>query len=60
VETLPRPWKRIFTVVPKFLSSKISGLKSEDNPWTQTLRDKLDPDTVNGKLVGDRTSKTNQ
>jgi hypothetical protein len=42
------------------LKTRITGLKSADNAWTQTLRDTLDPDTVNGKLAGDRTFKTNQ
>jgi hypothetical protein len=41
------------------LKTKISGLKTADNEWTQTF-DKLDPDTVNVKLAGDRTFKTNQ
>jgi hypothetical protein len=45
-------------VVPR--KTKITGLKTADNTWTQTLRDKLDPDTVNVKLAGDRTFKTNQ
>ena len=44
----------------KLLKTRITGLKSADNAWTQTLRGKLDPDTVNGKLAGDRTFKTNQ
>jgi hypothetical protein len=44
----------------KLLKTRITGLKSGDNAWTQTLRDKLDPDTVNGKLTGDRVFKTNQ
>ena len=43
----------------KLLKTRITGLKSADNAWTQTLRGKLDPDTVNGKLAGDRTFKTN-
>ena len=44
----------------KLLKTRITGLKSADNAWTQTLRGNLDPDTVNGKLGGDRTFKTNQ
>jgi len=44
----------------KQLKTTITGLKTEDNAWTQTLRDKLDPDTVKGKLGGDRSFKTNQ
>jgi hypothetical protein len=44
----------------KTLKTTITGLKSVDNQWTQTLRDKLDPDTVNGNLADDRTFKTNQ
>jgi hypothetical protein len=44
----------------KQLKTTIAGLKTEDNAWTQTLRDKLDPDTVKGKLGGDRSFKTNQ
>ncbi len=44
----------------KILKTRITGLKGVDNAWTQTLRDKLDPDTVNGKFAGDRTFKTNQ
>ena len=36
----------------KELKTRITGLKSADNAWTQTLRDKLDPDTVKGKLGG--------
>jgi hypothetical protein len=39
----------------KVLKTRITCLKSVDNTWTQTLRDKLDPDTVNGKISGDRT-----
>ncbi len=42
----------------KLLKTRITGFKSADNAWTQTLRDKLD--TVNGNLTGDRTFKTNQ
>jgi hypothetical protein len=34
----------------KQLKTTITGLKTEDNAWTQTLRDKLNPDTVKGKL----------
>jgi hypothetical protein len=32
----------------KALKTTITGVKSVDNQWTQTLRDKLDSDTVNG------------
>jgi hypothetical protein len=38
----------------KQMKTKITGLKVSDNTWTQTLRDKLDPDTVNVKLAGER------
>jgi hypothetical protein len=44
----------------KQLKTTITGLKTQDNAWTQTLRDKLNPDTVKGKLGGDRSFKTNQ
>ena len=44
----------------KQLQAKITGVKTADNEWTQTLRDKLDADTVNVKLAGDRTFKSNQ
>ncbi len=44
----------------KELKTPITGLKTEDNTWTQTLREKLDPDTVKGKLGGDRSFKNNQ
>jgi hypothetical protein len=44
----------------KQMKTQITGRKAADNAWTQTLRDKLDPDTVNVKLAGDRTFKTNQ
>ena len=44
----------------KQLKTTITGLKTEDNAWTQTLRDKLNPDTVKGKLGGDKSFKTNQ
>jgi hypothetical protein len=39
----------------KQLKTTITGLKTQDNAWTQTLRDKLNPDTVKGKLGGDRS-----
>ena len=38
----------------KQMKTQITGRKAADNAWTQTLRDKLDPDTVNVKLAGDR------
>ena len=44
----------------KQLKTTITGLKTEDNTWTQTLRDKLNPDTVKGKLGGDKSFKTDQ
>jgi hypothetical protein len=44
----------------KQLKTTITGLKTEDNTWAQTLSDKSDPDTVKGKLGGDKSFKTNQ
>ena len=44
----------------KALKRTITGSKSEDNEWTKMLRAKLDQETVQEKLVGDRTFKTNQ
>jgi len=44
----------------KQLKQKITGSKREDNEWTTMLRAKLDQDTVQDKLGGDRTFKTNQ
>jgi hypothetical protein len=44
----------------KSLNHTITGPKREDNEWTKMLRAKLGQDTVQDKLAGDRTFKTNQ
>jgi hypothetical protein len=44
----------------KQLKQKIAGSKREDNEWTQMLRSKLDQETVDNMLAGDRTFKVNQ
>jgi hypothetical protein len=44
----------------KELKQKITGSNREDNEWTKMLRSKLDQETVEVKLAGDRTFKTNQ
>jgi hypothetical protein len=59
-KSTPGPPDEFVGVRIKLLKTRITGLKGVDNAWTQTLRDKLDSDTVNGKFVGDRTFKTNQ
>ena len=41
----------------KDLKQKITGSKREDNEWTKMLRAKLDHQTVDEKLGGDRTFK---
>ena len=48
------------TVRIKQLKEKITGSKCEDNEWTKMLRSKLDQETVENRLAGDRTFKTNQ
>ena len=44
----------------KTLKRSIAGSKKEDNEWTKMLRAKLDQQTVDEKLGGDRTFKINQ
>ena len=44
----------------KALKRAIAGSKKEDNEWTKMLRAKLDQQTVDEKLGGDRTFKINQ
>ncbi len=44
----------------KQLKEQITGLKREDNEWTKVLRVKLDQETVDTRLSGDRTFKVNQ
>ncbi len=44
----------------KQLKQKITGSKREDNEWTKMLRSKLDQETVDNRLAGDRTFKVNQ
>ncbi len=44
----------------KKLKKQIPGSKREDNEWTKVLRAKLDQETVQTRLAGDRTFKTNQ
>ena len=44
----------------KELKRVITGSKKEDNEWTKMLRAKLDQQTVDEKLGGDRTFKINQ
>ena len=44
----------------KALKRVIAGSKKEDNEWTKMLRAKLDQQTVDEKLGGDRTFKINQ
>ena len=44
----------------KKLKQQITGSKREDNEWTKVLRAKLDQETVETRLAGDRTFKTNQ
>ena len=44
----------------KQLKEKITGSNLEDNEWTKMLRSKLEQETVENRLAGDRTFKTNQ
>ena len=44
----------------KTLKGAMAGSKKEDNEWTKMLRAKLDQQTVDEKLGGDRTFKINQ
>ena len=44
----------------KKLKQQITGSNREDNEWTKVLRAKLDQETVQTRLTGDRTFKTNQ
>jgi hypothetical protein len=63
-----RKWRKSVVVAPdghvtariKQLKQKITGSNREDNEWTKMLRSKLDQETVDNRLTGDRTFKVNQ